>query len=125
MIPVTVWRWARALERAGVAGLVPEGKGPRRASKVTPQVVARIAELDGQWMSRARIAAACGVSESSVRNALRPAGSGADAAGQAGGEDAGSAAGSAEPAAGGLPVLPGPVPRDGEHLSAGPVGAAG
>jgi Transposase protein len=135
VIPVTVWRWARALERGGVAGLVPEVKGPRRASKLTGPVVARIAELDGQGVSRARIAAACGVSESSVRNALRPAGSGADAAGQAGGgEDAGPAAGSEEPAAGGLPVLPDPVARDGERVlarwgllgeGAGPVFAPG
>ena len=136
VIPVTVWRWARALERAGVAGLVPEVKGPRRASKLTAAVVARIAALDGQGVSRARIAAACGVSESSVRNALRPAGSGAGAAGQAGGgEDAGPAAGrGGEPAAGGLPVLPGPVARDAERVlarwgllgeGAGPVFAAG
>jgi transposase-like protein len=120
VIPVTVWRWARALERAGVAGLVPEAKGPRRASKLTPQVVARIAELDGQGASQARIAAACGVSESSVRNALRLAGPGAGAAGQAGGgEDAGPAAGrGGEPAAGGLPVLPDPVARDGERMLA-------
>jgi Transposase protein len=119
VIPVTVWRWARALERAGVAGLVPEAKGPRRASKLTPQVVARIARLDGQGASQARIAAACGVSESSVRNALRPAGPGAGAAGQAGGEDAGPAAGcGGEAAAGGLPVLPDPVARDGERVLA-------
>ena len=135
VIPVTVWRWARALERAGVAGLVPEVKGPRRASKLTAAVVARIAALDRQGMSRARIAAACGVSESSVRNALRPAGSGAGAAGRAdGGEDAGPAAGGEEPAAGGLPVLPGPVARDAERVlarwgllgeGAGPVFAPG
>jgi hypothetical protein len=136
VIPVTVWRWARALERAGVAGLVPEVKGPRRASKLTAAVVARIAALDGQGVSRARIAAACGVSESSVRNALRPAGSGAGAAGQAGGgEDVGPAAGrGGEPAAGGLPVLPGPVARDAERVlarwgllgeGAGPVFAPG
>jgi hypothetical protein len=120
VIPVTVWRWARALERAGVAGLVPEAKGPRRASKLTPQVVARIAELDGQGASQARIAAACGVSESSVRNALRLACPGTGAAGQAsGGEDAGPAAGrGGEPAAGGLPVLPDPVARDGERALA-------
>ncbi len=119
VIPVTVWRWARALERGGVAGLVPEGKGPRRASKLTPQVVARIRELDGQGASQARIAAACGVSESSVRNALRPARPGVGAAGHAGGgEGAGSAAGGGEPAAGGLPVLPDPVARDGERVLA-------
>jgi hypothetical protein len=136
VIPVTVWRWARALERAGVAGLVPAAKGPRRASKLTAAAVARIGALDGQGVSRARIAAACGVSESSVRNALRPAGSGAGAAGQAGGgENAGPAAGrGGEPAAGGLPVLPGPVPRDAERAlarwgllgeGAGPVFAPG
>jgi hypothetical protein len=119
VIPVTVWRWARALEHGGVAGLVPEAKGPRRASKLTPPVVARIAGLEGQGKSRAQIAAACGVSESSVRNALRPAGSWAGAAGPAGGgEDAAPVAGIGEPAAVGLPVLPDPVPRGGERALA-------
>src|SRR5512142_304149 len=33
VIPVSVWR-------GGVAGLVPDRKGPRRASKLTPGVVA-------------------------------------------------------------------------------------
>jgi transposase len=111
VIPVTVWRWARALERAGVAGLVPEAKGPRRASKLTPRVVARIRGLDGQGMSRAQIAAACGVSESSVRNALRPAGpAGRDEDEDAAAEPAGAGAG--------LPVLPDPVPRDAERAAA-------
>src|SRR6266567_5262324 len=147
VIPVTVWRWARALERGGLAGLVPEAKGPRRASKLTPRVVARIRGLDGQGQSRAQMAAACGVSESSVRNVLRPvspAGPGAGAGGQAGaaghgeGEDAAPPAGSgpaarqpaggesagaqaaAEPAGAGagLPVLPDPVARDAERAAA-------
>jgi len=48
VIPVTVWRWDRALAAGGVAGLVPARKGPRRASKLTPEVAARIRELDGQ-----------------------------------------------------------------------------
>ena len=48
VIPVSVWRWARALAVGGVAGLVPAAKGPRRASKLTPQVIGRIRELDGQ-----------------------------------------------------------------------------
>ena len=74
VIPVSVWRWERALAAGGVAGLVPDRKGPRRASKLTPGVVARIRELDGQGLSKAGIAAAAGVSESSVRNVLRPAG---------------------------------------------------
>ena len=38
VIPVSVWRWARALAGGGVAGLVPAIKGPQRASKLTPQV---------------------------------------------------------------------------------------
>ena len=113
VIPVSVWRWERALAAGGVAGLVPDRKGPRRASKLTPAVVARIRELDGQGLGKAGVAAAAGVSESSVRNVLRPAGG--DVPG--GGAAAGPAAG-----AGGqrdmLPVLPDPVARDGERVLA-------
>ena len=36
VIPVSVWRWEKALAAGGVAGLVPDRKGPRRASKLTP-----------------------------------------------------------------------------------------
>jgi hypothetical protein len=115
VIPVSVWRWERALAAGGVAGLVPGRKGPRRASKLTPGVVARIRELDGQGLGKAGIAAAAGVSESSVRNVLRPAGG--DVPG--GGAAAGLAA---DPAAGGqrdmLPVLPDPVARDAERALA-------
>jgi hypothetical protein len=127
VIPVSVWRWERALAAGGVAGLVPDRKGPRRASKLTPGVVARIWELDGQGLGRAGIAAAAGVSESSVRNVLRPAGAG-------GGDGPGAGAGpAADPAAGGqavageetaggqqdtLPVLPDPVARDAERALA-------
>jgi hypothetical protein len=113
VIPVSVWRWEKALAAGGVAGLVPDRKGPRRPSKLTPGVVARIWELDGRGLSRAGIAAAAGVSESSVRNVLRPAGVGAPAAG-------GPAAG--KETAGGqqdrLPVLPDPVARDAERALA-------
>jgi hypothetical protein len=116
VIPVSVWRWERALAAGGVAGLVPDRKGPRRASKLTSGVVARIRDLDGQGLSKAGIAVAAGVSESSVRNVLRPAG--------AGGGDipGGAAAAAADPAAGGqgeaLAVLPDPVARDGERALA-------
>ena len=67
VIPVSVWRWEKALAAGGVGGLVPDRKGPRRASKLTPAVVARIRELHGQGLGKAGIAAATGVSESSVR----------------------------------------------------------
>jgi hypothetical protein len=126
VIPVSVWRWAKALAGGGVAGLVPAIKGPQRASKLTPQVIGRIRELDRQGAGKAAIAAAAGVSESSVRSVLRPA---RPAAGSADGvpagqdpADAGSAdtdsagAGFAEPEA--LPVLPDPVPRDTERALA-------
>ena len=74
VIPVSVWRWERALAAGGVAGLVPDRKGPRRASKPTPGVVARIRELYRQGLGKRDIAVAAGVSESSVRNVLRPGG---------------------------------------------------
>jgi transposase len=78
VIPVSVWRWAKALAGGGVAGLVPAIKGPQRASKLTPQVIGRIRELDRQGAGKAAIAAAAGVSESSVRSVLRPARPAAD-----------------------------------------------
>ena len=138
VIPVSVWRWARALAGGGVAGLVPAVKGPQRASKLTPRVVARIRELDRHGAGKAAIAAAAGVSESSVRSVLRPARPAADGvpAGQDPADTSGSAdtdsagtdsadtglagtdagAGFAEPEV--LPVLPDPVPRDGERALA-------
>jgi transposase-like protein len=136
VIPVSVWRWAKALAGGGVAGLVPAAKGPQRASKLTPEVIAQIRELDRQGAGKAAIAAATGVSESSVRNVLRPARPAADglpagqdpvgtsASADTGSADTGSAdtgpvgadAGVAEPEV--LPVLPDPVPRDGERALA-------
>ena len=130
VIPVSVWRWARALAAGGVAGLVPAAKGPRRASKLTPQVIGRIRELDGQGAGKAAIAVAAGVSESSVRGVLRPA---RPAAGRADGAPAGqdpadtdsadiagtdTGTGAAEPEPDALAVLPDPVPRDAERALA-------
>ena len=74
VIPLTLWRWAKELAAGGVAGLIPDPKGPRRPSRLTPQKVAQIRELDGQGMHKAAIAAAAGVSETSVRNVLRSPG---------------------------------------------------
>ena len=120
VIPVSVWRWERALAAGGVAGLVPDRKGPRRASKLTPGVLARIRELEGQGLGKAGIAAAAGVSESSVRNVLRPAGGAAT--GPAADPAAGGQAAAGEETAGGqqetLPVLPDPVARDAERALA-------
>jgi len=104
--PVTVWRWDQALAAGGVAGLVPSRRGPKGASKLTPQLVERIAGLDAAGATLGEIAAATGVSTFSVRNALGRVPS----AGQ--GAAAGAAAG--EP----LLVLPDPVPRDAERALA-------
>jgi len=136
VIPLTLWRWRNALADGGVAALVPDRKGPRRPSRLTPQVVAQARELDGQGMRKAAIAAATGVSETSVRNVLRAgaAGSGqrADGGEPALHEEAPSAPPAQEPPAGEpsaeepggeepggeLPVLPDPVPRDAERALA-------
>jgi lambda repressor-like predicted transcriptional regulator len=104
--PATIWRWDQALAADGVAGLVPARRGPKGASKLTPQLVERIAGLDAAGATLRQIAAAAGVSTFSVRNALGRVPS----AGQAAGD--GAAAG--EP----LPVLPDPVPRDAERVLA-------
>ena len=108
--PATIWRWDQAAAAAGVAGLVPARRGPKGASKLTPVLAARIAGLDAAGQTLRQIAAATGVSTFTVRTALgrvRP-GDQAPAAG-----DAGTAAAD-EP----LPVLPDPVPRDGERALA-------
>ena len=104
--PATIWRWDQALGADGVAGLVPARRGPKGASKLTPELVERIAGLDAAGSTLQEIAAATGVSTFSVRNALGRVPS----AGQA----AGDGAASGEP----LPVLPDPVPRDTERVLA-------
>ena len=68
--PLTVWRWAQALSAAGVSALVPHRKGPRRASKLTPEVTATIAVLREQGLSLRAIGERVAVSEASVRRAL-------------------------------------------------------
>src|SRR5258707_5807983 len=70
--PVTVWRWDQALAGGGVAGLVPARKGPRRASKLTAEVVAAIRRLDGQGRTLAEIAAAAGGAVASLPHPLGP-----------------------------------------------------
>ena len=115
--PVTVWRWDQALAAGGVAGLVPSRRGPKGASKLTPELVERIAGLDAAGATLSEIAAATGVSTFSVRNALGrvPAG-GRSVAAEAAAESAGLVAGEDEqrPDAA-VAVLPDPVPRDGER----------
>ena len=119
---VTMWRWADAYRRDGLAGLLPERKGPRGPSKLTPELTEQIRQLRGQGLSQAAIAARCGVSSFAVRTALgtvpsRPAAAAADAAGEeTAGPDGHGGEVSWEQDA--LPVLPDPVPRDGERALA-------
>ena len=115
--PGTIWRWDQALAAGGVAGLVPARRGPKGASKLTPQLAERIAGLDAAGATLRQIAAATGVSTFSVRNALgrvaspgRPAAAGVTAGQDTGDGDAGEGAA--------VPVLPDPVPRDGERALA-------
>src|SRR5216684_8970455 len=90
--PVTVWRWADAYRRDGLAGLLPARRGPKGPSKLTPELTGRIRELDAAGKSQAAIAAGCGISAFAVRTALgrvpaRPAAAaraGDDAAGPGG-----------------------------------------
>ena len=118
--PVTVWRWDQALAAGGLAGLVPSRRGPKGASKLTPQLAARIGDLDAAGATLGEIAAATGVSTFTVRNAL------GRVAARGRGTAAGTAAGSACLVAGdddqrpgaAVPVLPDPVPRDGERALA-------
>jgi hypothetical protein len=70
--PATVRRWEAHFADAGVAGLLPERKGPKRKSKLTGDTVAVIRRLREGGVSYRAVAAATGVSEGSVRNALRP-----------------------------------------------------
>ena len=118
--PGTIWRWDQALAAGGVAGLVPARRGPKGASKLTPQLAARIAELDAAGATLREIAAATGVSTFSVRNALgRVASAGQHTVAGAAEDSAGLDAGDGEEGPGAaVPVLPDPVPRDGERVLA-------
>jgi len=120
--PATVWRWDQALASGGVGGLVPARRGPKGASKLTPALAARIAGLDAAGQTLRQIAAVTGVSTFTVRAALgrvRPGGQDPAAGGSTGqggvpGRRDGAAVAAGEP----LPVLPDPVPRDGERALA-------
>ena len=68
--PATIWRWDQALAADGVAGLVPARRGPKGASKLTPELAERIAGLDAAGATLREIAAATGVSTFSARTAL-------------------------------------------------------
>src|SRR6266851_311027 len=119
--PVTVWRWADAYRRDGLAGLLPARRWPKGPSKLTPELAGQIRELAAAGKSQAAVAAECGVSAFAVRTALgrvpaRPAAADSPAGGDTAGQEAGG--GEAAWAQDALPVLPDPVPRDGARALA-------
>src|SRR5450759_2369137 len=66
----TLWRWKQTFGTGGVVGLVAERPGPRRPSKLTTSLAARIVKLDATGLTLQQIAAATGVSTATVRVAL-------------------------------------------------------
>jgi prepilin-type processing-associated H-X9-DG protein len=69
--PASVRRWEAQLTDGGIAGVLGERKGPKRKSKLTGATVATIRRLRDGGASYRGIAAETGVSEGSVRNALK------------------------------------------------------
>src|SRR5450755_3843236 len=67
---VTLWRWGQDFTRGGVARLVRDRTGPKGPVKLTGELAARIAALDGQGLSLRAIADRTGVSTATVRVAL-------------------------------------------------------
>ena len=119
---VTLWRWLDGYRRGGLAGLAAGKRGPKGPSKLTPELTQLIRELAAAGKSQAAIAAAAGVSTFAVRTALGriPARRPAPDAAADGAADGNAAAAGGEAAwtQDELPVLPGPVPRDGERALA-------
>ena len=66
----TLWRWAGAFAQGGVLALVPDRPGPRRPSKLTKDLAARIVALEATGLTLLQIAARTDVSTATVRVAL-------------------------------------------------------
>ncbi len=66
----TLWRWAGAVARGGVVGLIRGRSGPKGPSKLTDTVAARIVGLETTGATLSEIATAAGVSTATVRVAL-------------------------------------------------------
>ena len=122
--PGTLWLWRSDLKASGVAGLVPEKRGPRGASKLTPYVIAQIRVRRAGGETFRTIAAGVGVSTFSVHTALSTdTGDGADTpaahtvartGSNPARQDPEADATIAEPAEE-LPVLPAAADRSGER----------
>lgn len=114
---VALWKWGQLAEAGGVAALVAEKKGPKRPSVLVAATIERIVALRGQCHSLRSIAAVVGVSEFSVRRALKIVDEQAlqETATTPGSTTAGDDEPQQHPQ---LPVLPAPVPRTAERAAA-------
>ncbi|MFQ4150619.1 putative transposase [Arthrobacter sp. LAPM80] len=126
--PGTVWAWGKMLAEGGILALAPEKKGPKRASRLSADTISRIVELRATGLSHQRVGDAVGVSEFSVRRALKLA---AEQDAKEASEAAAALAASepetppvdvVQPE---LPILPAPVPRAAERTAAGLTECAG
>src|SRR5450631_2100555 len=106
----TLWRWGQQLSATGVAGLVPDKRGPKGPSRLIDDMARDIRVRRSRGASIRAIASAVGVSTDTVRRAL-PAPAPAPQ----------QATPTEEPQPGpkaDLPVLPAPAGRDGERAAA-------
>ncbi|MDQ0277764.1 transposase [Arthrobacter silviterrae] len=114
---VALWKWGQLADAGGVAALVAEKKGPKRPSVLVASTIERIVALRGQHRSLRSIAAAVGVSEFSVRRALK-------IVDEQGIQETASTSsltrqeGTRRPEQLPLPVLPAPLARGGERAAA-------
>ena len=119
--PSTVWLWKQLLAEGGIVALVPEKKGPKKASRLTDTVITRIVELRRSGLSQQAVGNAVGVSEFSVRRALKIAAEQAttDAAETTATEGVPEVLEPAPAQQFELPLLPAPAPRTAERAAAG------
>ncbi|MBP2414261.1 transposase [Arthrobacter stackebrandtii] len=118
---VAVWKWVQRAAVGGIAALVSEKKGPKKASRLSDTVIARIVELRSTGLSQQAVGDMVGVSEFSVRRALKIA------AEQTATETAALEPEPLEPAPAPqpeLPLFPAPAPRTAERAAAGLLEAA-
>ncbi|MHB1501844.1 MAG: putative transposase [Candidatus Dormibacteria bacterium] len=68
--PTTLWRWDKAYQEEGLAGLLRERTGPKGPSKLTPERAQEIRDLHGQGLSQYQIAERVRLSRATVRRVL-------------------------------------------------------
>jgi len=68
--PTTLWRWDKAYQEEGLAGLLRERTGPKGPSKLTPERAQEIRDLQGQRLSQYQIAERVQLSRATVRRVL-------------------------------------------------------